>query len=54
MALLRHAPVGREDLPHDFALQTVRESSAGLRQEASNLPVERPPALGRSDGEPVS
>jgi hypothetical protein len=44
--LLRQAPVRRENLLHDFAIQAVRETSAGLRQEAGNLPVDVPPALG--------
>ena len=44
--LLRQAPVRRENLLHDLALQVVRETSAGLRQEVDDLPVDVPPALG--------
>jgi hypothetical protein len=46
MPLLRQAPVGRENRLHDLALQAVRETSAGLRQEAGNLPVDLAPAPG--------
>ena len=41
MPLVRQVPVRCENLPHDFALQTVRKSSARLRQKAGNLLVER-------------
>jgi hypothetical protein len=44
--LLRQAPVRREKLLHDFALHAVRETSAGARQEAGNLPIDLAPALG--------
>ena len=46
MSLLRRAPVRRENLLHDFALQAVRETSAGLRQEAGNLTIDFASALG--------
>ena len=46
MPLLRQAPVRRENLLHDFALHAVRETSAGLRQETGNLPVDLAPAVG--------
>jgi hypothetical protein len=43
--LPRRAPVGRENLPLDFALQAVGEMSPGARQEAGDLPVDLLPAL---------
>ena len=42
--LLRQAPVRGENLPKDFALHAVRQTSAGLRQEPGSLPVDFRPA----------
>src|SRR5271165_2037496 len=44
--LLRQAPVGPQNLSHDFALEAVRQTSAGLRQKAGDRPVDLPPAPG--------